>query len=148
MNKVNAEVTDTIDAPPSAVWPILEDFGNITRWVPGIDQVDIIGEGIGMIRRLHIDGLAEPIDEQLSMMNAEAFTFSYRIPKGLPFPLKNYSATAMLKALDEEQCQVIWRSDCEADGISIEDATAMLEGTYAQLIGWLKGYFNARNKSA
>jgi hypothetical protein len=56
----------------------------------------------------------------------------------LPFPLKNYHAHAKLTALDADSCQVEWRSDCEPDGISLADATSMLEGTYQQLIGWLR----------
>lgn len=135
---IKALVSETLSFSSSTVWPILEDFGGIASWVPGAENTDIIGNGIGMIRRIHIQGLDEPIDEVLESLDASAMRFSYSIPRGLPFPLKNYRAYAWVRAIDEQHCEVTWQSDCEADGISDEDATKMLEGVYGQLIGWLK----------
>ena len=136
MNKVNATVTRVLPFPCEQVWSLLEDFGNI-HWAPGIDKLEIIGEGVGMIRRLHIEGLEEPIDEQLEAIDPAAMTFSYIIPKGLPFPLKDYRAISSLASEDDSSTTVTWQSDCKPDGLSIEDSEAMLEGTYHQLIDWI-----------
>ena len=141
--KVQATVSRELPFPAHHVWNLLEDFGNI-HWAPGIDQLEIIGEGIGMIRRLHINGLEEPIDEQLEAMDSQAMTFSYVIPTGLPFPLKNYRAISSLTA-NGNTTTVTWRSDCEPDGLSIEDSEAMLEGTYNQLIDWITDELNKRH---
>ncbi len=133
--KVKATVTRSLPYPAEQVWSLLEDFGNI-HWAPGIDKLEIIGDGVGMIRRLHIEGLEEPIDEQLEEIDPAAMTFSYVIPKGLPFPLKNYRAISSLES-NEGSTTVTWESDCEPDGLSIEDSESMLEGTYNQLIDWI-----------
>lgn len=136
---LNVKVTKTINFSASNAWPILEDFGNISRWIQGIDKLDIIGEGLGMIRRIHMNSLNEPIDEVLDFMDSDNMHFGYSIPKGLPLPLENYKAEAQIKALDKNSCEVTWQSHCEPQtGLSDEDATAILEGTYSQLIGWLE----------
>ncbi|NRA42507.1 MAG: SRPBCC family protein [Pseudomonadales bacterium] len=141
MTIITVAVTDIVPASIDKVWPVLEDFGNITLWVPGIDKVEVIGEGVGMIRRIYVEGLDEPIDEQLNSINAAEFSFSYAIPQGLPLPLSDYSASAKLKPIDDKSCEVCWQSNCIADGVSQQDAEAMIKATYQQLIDWLKAYF-------
>ena len=141
MTIITVAVTDIVPASIDRVWPVLEDFGNITSWVPGIDKVEVIGEGVGMIRRIHVEGLEQAIDEKLTYMNASEFSFSYAIPQGLPLPLSEYSASARLKPLDNDSCEVCWQSNCIADGVSQQEAEAMIESTYQQLIDWLKAYF-------
>jgi len=145
--RVHATVTRILAYPIDQVWALLEDFGNI-HWAPGIDKLEVIGEGLGMIRRIHIDGLNEPIDEVLHSIDANNFTFSYTIPRGLPFPLKDYKATSSSKALADDKTEVTWRSDCAPDGLSLEDSTAMLEGTYNQLLDWISEELARRHETA
>ena len=57
---VEVHVARDLDFPAATVWALLEDFGDIS-WAPGIDRIEVIGEGIGMIRRLHMQGM-DPID--------------------------------------------------------------------------------------
>ena len=35
------------------VWAVFADFGNVS-WVPGVERVDLEGEGVGMIRHLTV----------------------------------------------------------------------------------------------
>jgi hypothetical protein len=35
------------------LWSVLADFGNID-WVPGFEQVELEGEGVGMIRHITV----------------------------------------------------------------------------------------------
>jgi hypothetical protein len=126
------------------VWSLLEDFGNI-HWAPGIDKLEVIGQGVGMIRRIHINGLDTPIDEVLDSIDPAAMEFSYSIPRGLPFPLSNYKAFANVKSLGKDKSLVQWQSDCKPDGISHEDASNMLIDTYNQLIGWINDEIEQRH---
>jgi hypothetical protein len=142
---VKATVKRELNFTPSQVWGLLEDFGNI-HWAPGIDKLEVIGEGIGMIRRIHINGLETPIDEVLDSIDAAEMRFSYSIPRGLPFPLKNYKAFACAKNLGTEKTLVQWQSDCEPDGINHEDAENMLVDTYNQLIDWITDELERRHK--
>lgn len=142
--KITANVERQLDFACELVWRLLEDFGNI-HWAPGIDKLEIIGEGIGMIRRIHITGLDQPIDEVLTSLDAAAMSFSYSIPRGLPFPLKNYQAFAHAQCLGEGKTLVRWESDCESDGVSHEDGSSMLVDTYNQLIDWINDELTLRH---
>lgn len=132
---VEVNVSRTIPVSAAKAWALLEDFGDI-NWAPGIDKIDVIGSGIGMIRRLHIQGMA-PIDEQLTARDAEAMSFAYIIPVGLPMPLTNYGANAKVTAVDDNSCRVDWHGEADPDGISENDAIGMLQGTYESLLQWV-----------
>ena len=137
----NILVTETADLPADTVWELVADFGNLS-WAPGIDKQENIGEGIGMIRRLHIKGMGA-IDEVLETCNHDNMTMSYTIPQGLPLPLDNYRATAKVVPINDGQCRIEWRSDCMVkSGTNEEDAKKLLEQTYKQLIGWIISYLS------
>ncbi len=142
--KINAKVERELDFPCEQVWSLLEDFGNI-HWAPGIDKLEVIGDGIGMIRRIHINGLESPIDEVLESRDAAAMEFSYGIPRGLPFPLKHYRAFSKTQSINPSKTLVQWISDCEPDGISEQDANKLLTDTYNQLIDWINDELQRRH---
>lgn len=138
---VEAHLTRDFNYPASKVWGLLENFGDI-NWAPGIDKIEIIGEGIGMIRRLHISGM-DPIDEQLTAQDSAAMTFAYDIPRGIPLPVTNYSANAKVTVLDDNSCRVDWYGRAEPKGASDEDAIAMISGAYEMLLQWIDDWFSA-----
>ncbi|MDP4652506.1 MAG: SRPBCC family protein, partial [Haliea sp.] len=76
---INVKVERELNAPVDKVWSLLEDFGNL-KWYPGWTKLDVIGEGPGMIRRIHMDGM-DSIDEILESMDPASRSFSYTIPK-------------------------------------------------------------------
>ena len=89
---VELTVIRNISASVDAVWAVLDDYGNLS-WIPGADNVEVIGEGVGMTRRLHMPGLDSPIDETLTAKDIAAKTFSYTIPKNAVIPFDDYNAT-------------------------------------------------------
>ncbi|WP_269619161.1 SRPBCC family protein [Zhongshania sp. BJYM1] len=139
---VEAHLTRDFNFPASKIWGLLENFGDI-NWAPGIDKIEIIGEGIGMIRRLHITGM-DPIDEQLTAQDSSAMTFAYDIPRGIPMPVTDYSANAKVTALDDTRCRVDWYGRAEPTGVSEEDAIAMIAGAYEMLLQWIDDWFSAK----
>jgi len=133
---MKASVIHDVALPAAKLWVVIEDFGNIS-WAPGIERVEVIGSGIGTIRRLHMPGLAEPIDEQLLSIDAASMTMHYAIPRGLPMPLDDYTARARLEKLSETQTRIHWEGDFIPRGISESDASTIIKGIYDQLIGWI-----------
>jgi carbon monoxide dehydrogenase subunit G len=133
---MKATVIHEVSLPAARLWAVIEDFGNIS-WAPGIERVEIIGSGIGMIRRLHMPGLPEPIDEQLLSMDAASMKMHYAIPRGLPMPLDDYTARAHLEKLSDTQTRITWEGDFIPRGISENDAGAIIKDIYNQLIGWI-----------
>jgi hypothetical protein len=129
-----------MDFPASRVWPVLEDFGNM-EWAQGVKQVELIGEGIGMTRRLHMDGM-DPIDEVLESLDPATMSYSYSIPRGIPLPVTDYLASARVEALDDSRCRVHWHARCTPTDSSISDEQLedMLHSTYNLLLDMVETF--------
>jgi len=136
MSNVNMHVQHDFDYPADRVWDMLGNFGDI-GWCVGIERTELSGSGPGMVRRIHMPGMSAPIEEVLESMDTAARTFSYSIPRGNPMPITNYLATVRVEDLDGKRCRVNWSAVGEATGMSGEEASAILSGVYAQMLGWL-----------
>lgn len=131
-----ATVERELDIDINKVWALLEDFGNI-QWAGNPDEVEVVGEGVGMIRRITVNGLPDKIDEVLEYIEPENYRFGYSIPRGLPMPLENYKADVYLEDRNGKT-YINWACDANpGEGISEKDAKAIMNGTYNQLIDWL-----------
>lgn len=130
--------------PATSVWEVLEDFGNMA-WAPGVKQVEIIGSGIGMTRRLHMDGM-EPIDEVLESQDPATMSFSYSIPRGIPLPVTDYLASARIEGIDDGRCRAHWSCTCTPTDDSMDEAQLeeMLHGTYTLLLDMVEAYLVKR----
>ncbi len=138
---VDLTVTKTIAASVDAVWGVLDDFGNM-EWVPGADNVEVIGEGVGMTRRLHIPGLDTPIDEILSAKDVAAKTFSYTIPKNDVIPFDDYKANIAVTG-DASSATVNWNCTFDEGGMAENDAKAMISGSYENMLNALAAKLEA-----
>lgn len=123
------------DYPVDTVWALLADFGDIS-WAPGMDNVEVIGEGPGMIRRLHMPNM-EPIDEVLEAMDHDKRSFTYTIPRGIPMPVTDYRAGPTVVDLGGGRCRVDWRGEGTPVGVSEEEAEGIIRGFYEMLLQWV-----------
>lgn len=130
--------------PASRVWAVLEDFGNM-EWAAGVKKVELIGDGVGMTRRLHMDGM-DPIDEVLESRDAATMSYSYSIPRGIPLPVTDYLASARVEALGDERCRVHWHARCTPTDPSISDPQLeeMLHSTYNLLLDMVEAFLTQR----
>ncbi len=137
---VQAKLVRELDFPAERVWAVLEDFGNMA-WAMGPPRVELIGSGVGMTRRILMDGM-EPIDEVLESMDAASMTLSYTIPRGLPLPLTDYRSTAQVKAGAGGNAIVHWSCECTPtdESMSDADAEALMQGTYNALLDSLEAF--------
>ncbi|MEE3239785.1 MAG: SRPBCC family protein [Pseudomonadota bacterium] len=129
---VELTVIRNIGASVDAVWAVLDDYGNLS-WIPGADNVEVIGEGVGMTRRLHMPGLDSPIDETLTAKDIAAKTFSYTIPKNAVIPFDDYNATVSVTG-DTGSATVNWYCSFDQGDVPEEDAKSMIEGSYTMML--------------
>ncbi|WP_380880092.1 SRPBCC family protein [Sphingomonas sp. DBB INV C78] len=138
---MNLKIEKDFDFQGARVWEVLGDFGNIAWAAPGI-QIDRIGEGPGMIRRLHMPGM-EPIDEVLEAIDHGEHRFSYTIPRGLPMPITDYRAVVQVEALGDDSCRVHWSAVGVATGdFTGEQAAEILSGAYGQMLEALQAHLS------
>ncbi len=137
---VEVKLERDLDFPADRVWAVLEDYGNM-EWAMGPPRVEVIGEGIGMTRRILMDGM-EPIDEVLESMDPDTMSFSYSIPRGLPLPLTDYRSSARLEARPEGGTRVYWSCQCTPTdpGMSEADTESLMQGTYNALLDSLEEF--------
>ena len=118
-----------------ALWKLVGDFGNVS-WMQGISQHEIEGQGPGMVRVFHV-GDAPPVREQLEAVDEQSRTLTYTIPEGIPFPVLNYRAK-MVVSETAAGSLLEWSCSCDPDGVSDKEASAIIEGMYGAMVGWLK----------
>lgn len=132
---IDVQIIRDLPFSANAVWAVLSNYGDIS-WT-GAPKVEVEGSGLGMIRKVIMDGMA-PIEEVLESMNHEAMTYSYTIPRGLPMPVSNYRADVQVEPIDESSCQVHWHSTAQPNEGSGSDGQQMLEAAYSHMLDGLE----------
>lgn len=142
---VNVKLVRDLDFPAERVWAVLEDYGNM-EWAMGPPRVEVIGEGIGMIRRVLIEGM-EPIDEVLEAMDPAGMSFAYSIPRGLPLPLTDYRSSARVEAKDDASSRVHWSCQCTPTdpAMSEQDTEQLMQSTYNALLDSLVAFLGKQD---
>ena len=139
---VNVELVRDMDHPADKVWAVMEDFGNMA-WT-GAPDVEVVGEGIGMIRKVVMEGM-DPIEEVLETMDPANMSFTYTIPRGLPLPVTDYRSGCRVERRDDGTARVFWTCTCTPtdESMSAADVQALLEGTYSGMLDGLDAYLSA-----
>ena len=139
MDDVRVQVIRELDAPVDTVWAVVSNFGDVSWAMPPEAKVEVIGEGVGMIRRLHTPGGA--VEERLETCDAETRSFSYSIPGDMPMPVRDFRAWVQLEPLGDARTQVTWNASATAlPGITGAEGQAIFEGLYAGLIDALDAH--------
>jgi hypothetical protein len=119
------------------VWAVFADFGNVS-WVPGVEKVDLEGEGVGMIRHLTVPVFPQ-LHERLEAIDHEKMVLEYSIPSVEYIEVKNYTARAQVFDLGSGRCRV--RMTCRAEATGLEtDATAKTGAFYEAMLGWIDDF--------
>lgn len=133
---VSVVVQKEIPVPAAKVWALLADFGDI-GW-SGMNNVEVEGEGVGMIRRI-IVGEGKEAVERLEARDPEAMTFTYSIVSGNPLPIENIQGSPKVSAVDDSNCRLSWTITGSEAGISEQEAETMLSGFYSGLLETISG---------
>jgi hypothetical protein len=136
MVEVSAE--RAFDVPAERLWAVLADFGDI-RWIPGIERVDIEGEGVGMIRHVTAPGLPQ-LHERLDAIDHEAMILDYSLPSVAYVGVKDYRARARVFRLGPTRCRLVWSCTAEPDGIDEAEATQRTRAFYQMILTWIGDY--------
>lgn len=107
---LTAQATAQANTSIDKVWAAMTNFGNMD-WSIGIADVEVEGSGVGMVRKVLLEGSTNYIHERLTELDADKKSFTYAVDgEGLPGML-TYSATAEARALSDETCELTWTSN-------------------------------------
>ncbi len=124
-----------LDVEADKVWAILANFSDIS-WIPGLEKVELEGEGVGMIRHVTAPGMPV-LHERMDAIDHETMTLDYSVPAVEYLRVKDYRARARVVGLDGGRCQLIWSCECEPDGVTQAQATSNTEAFYQMVMGWV-----------
>lgn len=136
-------IEETLKANPDKVWALVENFADLS-WYPPAEKVEKIGEGVGQIRRIHMAGMDNPVDEILESLDAEKRQFSYTIPE---MPMHDYRVVVNIaaNAAESSHCDVRWHATFSgvSEGLSGDDMANMMKDAYTGMLGDIEKAANA-----
>lgn len=129
---ISSEHAISLPLAAEQVWQAMRQYDDLS-WAmnAGIEEVQPIGEGIGMVRKVRMAGMSEWIHERLVAMDEDAMSFSYVID-GDGWPgLRDYVATAKVVP-GGEGCCLRWMMYAKVEP---DDANEMQAGLDAMAEG-------------
>lgn len=131
-----------INSPRQKIWDLLIDFGNIERWWPKneiveIERIVIEGSGLGMTRHIYNVGFNDPVSERLDSVDHKNFTYQLSIVGDRPAGLLHYQATGSLTVIDDDNCRLTYDSEFTAETGREEEAKGLLLTAYSLMYSGL-----------
>jgi hypothetical protein len=125
------------DFSAEEVWGVFADFGNVS-WVPGVEKVEVEGEGIGMVRHLTVP-VFPPLHERLEVRDHEQRILEYSIPSVEYLQVEGYRARAQVIEPKAGSCVV--EMSCRAETVGPESEAIEKTGAfYEAMLGWIEDY--------
>ncbi|PWC89194.1 hypothetical protein TSH100_05505 [Azospirillum sp. TSH100] len=118
----------TIKAPIEQVWKQIGPFCAIGDWHPAVESCTLRKTGNKQERDIALKG-GGAIQERLTGLSAAKHRMRYTLLSG-PLPVRNYTSTIRLSAVDARTTRIIWSSRFEANGASDTDARKAISGIY------------------
>lgn len=127
-------IEETLEASADRVWALVENFADLS-WYPPAEKVEKIGDGVGQIRRIHMAGMPNPIDEKLESLDSVKREISYSIPD---MPMHDYKVVVNVaaNAAQAAHCDVRWHATFSgvSDGLNGDDLANMMKETYTSML--------------
>ena len=137
-------VTHTVDVSREMVFGQLQAFGNLKQFVPGlVEDVHVIGEGIGMERHIRLIGSDRPIIERLDAVLPPSMLV-YSIVNAAPLPVRHYVAVIRLEEPSPGRCVIHWGSNWIAEGQTPAEVDRLLSGFYTTIVSNLAEQISRR----
>jgi uncharacterized protein YndB with AHSA1/START domain len=136
-------VSADLAAPADSIWELLADFANIQRWWPDdgvirIDDVQIEGQGIGMIRHIQNRGARHRVSERLDFLDPETRTLVLSIIGTRPSGITAYVAEGHVVELDATRCRMFYRVLVTTTPGREQQIRDALEKTYQMIFAGLQ----------
>lgn len=129
-------VTGEIDASAKDLWELVRNFGEV-GWMQGVSNVELEGEGVGMVRRIYAGGPTAVI-EKMTSLDETAQRLGYTITENNPMPVSRYDAHMQVVDLGGGRSRLEWGCSADPEGVDEAAAKATVEGMYGVLISWVK----------
>ena len=120
--------TTRINASADAVWEVVRDFEGVAEWIGPVTDCTMVGEGVGAVRTVTLEGGAE-VQERLEALDDAERSLSYSIVSS-PLPIENYLATIHVAAASDDECEVTWSATFDVAPAAEAEMKALVEGVF------------------
>lgn len=134
---VYARVQRVLDHPLERVWPLVGAFGGLEQWADGVTACDLDGE----VRTVTRNG--STVRERLDRRDPEACEIAYTIMSPHPLPADDVRGTIVLRAVDADRTEIVWRSEARNFRAAPDALGARIEHFYAASIDGLDRLLSA-----
>jgi hypothetical protein len=136
-----ASVTELIDQPIDAVWPVIAAFGGVEHWIPGITACTVEGSGVGAVRTVVSHG--NSVQERIEALDDEARLLRYHILPPHSVPVDGLHGNIRLAAIDDTTTELTWWSDATQFHAPQDVVSARIETFYRRSIEGLRALLAA-----
>lgn len=133
MAAADAGITVTYDVSADTLWETVDFHQPSENIMPPIASSTRDGEGLGALKVNMLNGGGE-VHLQLVYYAPGERAFNYTIQSS-PLPVSNYVGEVRVIDLGDGRSQLSWRGVYDANGVSQEDADAILQGFYEAIAG-------------
>jgi carbon monoxide dehydrogenase subunit G len=140
MTPIHGQHQLTVNTNADDVWLAMRDYGDLS-WTEGIEEVVVEGEGVGMLRKVRIDGSSDWILERLTARDDEAKTFSYAIEGDGMSGFSNYQAHVRVEPAGDD-CIIHWQCRAKAQDEAAETMQPMIQALAEGISGLFAAQFS------
>jgi hypothetical protein len=127
--------------PAAAVWSLVGDLNGEGLAEGMVERVEVVGEGAGAIRTLHLPGGAGRVVERIEEYDAEELYYIYRVIDSGPVDLTNYLGLVKVQPAGPDACIVSWTSMCQAVDGKSDEIRAILRGNIDVVFAAIRKHF-------
>lgn len=131
-----------LSAPADAVWALVGNIGDETIGKGLVERIEVIGEGVGALRLLHLPGGAV-LRERIEAYSEADRYYVYRVIDSGPFNFTNYLAMARVTPAGPDACILSWNTQAQAVCGFEDEMQAMLQGNIDYICSVLSEHFAA-----
>jgi len=121
--EITGQKAVAVDASAEQVWLKMQDFADL-GWAVGIADIEIEGQGIGMVRHVRLEGSDDWLEERLLLVDQDAKKLEYGIDEGM-MGIMHYRATAQVKP-QAQGCQIEWACRGEVAAAEVAEKEPIL----------------------
>ena len=131
-----------VNASAAEAWALVGDYNSLNQWHPAVQTSELHGDGRshGDVRLLTLTDGAVIYDE-LTAYDAASKSYTYRVIKA-PLPLYGYLGSMFVKDNGDKTSTITWQSRFYAEGVTDDEAMALIGGVYDGGLQSLKARFD------
>lgn len=108
-----ALIARKMDVPAGRAWDALAAFGRLDVWFPSLATFEVEGDGVGVHRRMTIEGGGDIVDRLVSLDPGERRLVYNRVKS--PFPVSSYTGTVEVFESFDGSAVVVWTVAFESE---------------------------------